>query len=231
MRIAVCDDNKTELEKIKSCFCRLHEHCTECRYFVSAKDLLSTEMPTQDMYILDIEMPDMNGLELAKKIREKDSRALFVFLTSYTKYMKDVFDVVTFDFLEKPISDEKLRQVLERAASYLNMTNRHFSFGYRANRYSIDYDRILYIEKKGRQALIHAEKEIYKTNMTVEEIWKQLDPKLFVHIHSSYIINLYNLVRKNNEIAIMRNGEELYITKGYRRELAIKHMEFVQGGM
>lgn len=81
MRIAVCDDNKTELEKIKSCFCRLHEHCTECRYFVSAKDLLSTEMPTQDMYILDIEMPDMNGLELAKKIREKDSRALFVFLT------------------------------------------------------------------------------------------------------------------------------------------------------
>ena len=105
MRIAVCDDNKTELEKIKSCFCRLHEHCTECRYLVSAKDLLSTEMPTQDMYILDIEMPDMNGLELAKKIREKDSRALFLFLTSYTKYMKDVFDVVTFDFLEKPISD------------------------------------------------------------------------------------------------------------------------------
>ena len=181
--------------------------------------------------LLDIEMPGMNGLKLAKSIREKDSRALFVFLTSYTRYMKDVFDVVTFDFIEKPISDEKLLQILERAATYLNITSQHFSFGYRASRYSLKYDRILYIEKKGRQALIHTFEDVYKTNMTLEEIWKQLNPKSFVHIHSSYIINLYNLDRKDNEIAIMRNGEKLHITKGYRRELAMRHYEFVQGGM
>lgn len=49
-----------------------------------------------------------------------------MFLTSYTRYMKDVFDVVTFDFIEKPISDEKLLQILERAATYLNITSQHF---------------------------------------------------------------------------------------------------------
>ena len=185
----------------------------------------------EQIALLDIEMPGMNGLKLAKSIREKDSRALFVFLTSYTRYMKDVFDVVTFDFIEKPISDEKLLQILERAATYLNITSQHFSFGYRASRYSLKYDRILYIEKKGRQALIHTFEDVYKTNMTLEEIWKQLNPKSFVHIHSSYIINLYNLDRKDNEIAIMRNGEKLHITKGYRRELAMRHYEFVQGGM
>ena len=194
-------------------------------------EILKTENSPYDLYILDIEMPGMNGLKLAKSIREKDSRALFVFLTSYTRYMKDVFDAVTFDFIEKPISDEKLLQILERAATYLNITSQHFSFGYRASRYSLKYDRILYIEKKGRQALIHTFEDVYKTNMTLEEIWKQLNPKSFVHIHSSYIINLYNLDRKDNEIAIMRNGEKLHITKGYRRELAMRHYEFVQGGM
>ena len=117
------------------------------------------------------------------------------------------------------------------AATYLNITSQLFSFGYRASRYSLKYDRILYIEKKGRQALIHTFEDVYKTNMTLEEIWKQLNPKSFVHIHSSYIINLYNLDRKDNEIAIMRNGEKLHITKGYRRELAMRHYEFVQGGM
>lgn len=234
MRIAVCDDNPKELERIKGCFCRIQGYDLVCSYFDSTStvmEILKTENSPYDLYILDIEMPEMNGLKLAKSIREKDSRALFVFLTSYTRYMKDVFDVVTFDFIEKPISDEKLLQILERAATYLNITSQHFSFGYRASRYSLKYDRILYIEKKGRQALIHTFEDVYKTNMTLEEIWKQLNPKSFVHIHSSYIINLYNLDRKDNEIAIMRNGEKLHITKGYRRELAMRHYEFVQGGM
>lgn len=234
MRIAVCDDNPKELERIKGCFCRIQGYDLVCSYFDSTStvmEILKTENSPYDLYILDIEMPGMNGLKLAKSIREKDSRALFVFLTSYTRYMKDVFDVVTFDFIEKPISDEKLLQILERAATYLNITSQHFSFGYRASRYSLKYDRILCIEKKGRQALIHTFEDVYKTNMTLEEIWKQLNPKSFVHIHSSYIINLYNLDRKDNEIAIMRNGEKLHITKGYRRELAMRHYEFVQGGM
>ena len=234
MRIAVCDDNPKELERIKGCFCRIQGYDLVCSYFDSTStvmEILKTENSPYDLYILDIEMPGMNGLKLAKSIREKDSRALFVFLTSYTRYMKNVFDVVTFDFIEKPISDEKLLQILERAATYLNITSQHFSFGYRASRYSLKYDRILYIEKKGRQALIHTFEDVYKTNMTLEEIWKQLNPKSFVHIHSSYIINLYNLDRKDNEIAIMRNGEKLHITKGYRRELAMRHYEFVQGGM
>ena len=234
MSIAVCDDNPKELERIKGCFCRIQGYDLVCSYFDSTStvmEILKTENSPYDLYILDIEMPGMNGLKLAKSIREKDSRALFVFLTSYTRYMKDVFDVVTFDFIEKPISDEKLLQILERAATYLNITSQHFSFGYRASRYSLKYDRILYIEKKGRQALIHTFEDVYKTNMTLEEIWKQLNPKSFVHIHSSYIINLYNLDRKDNEIAIMRNGEKLHITKGYRRELAMRHYEFVQGGM
>lgn len=234
MRIAVCDDNPKELERIKGCFCRIQGYDLVCSYFDSTStvmEILKTENSPYDLYILDIEMPGMNGLKLAKSIREKDSRALFVFLTSYTRYMKDVFDVVTFDFIEKPISHEKLLQILERAATYLNITSQHFSFGYRASRYSLKYDRILYIEKKGRQALIHTFEDVYKTNMTLEEIWKQLNPKSFVHIHSSYIINLYNLDRKDNEIAIMRNGEKLHITKGYRRELAMRHYEFVQGGM
>ena len=234
MRIAVCDDNPKELERIKGCFCRIQGYDLVCSYFDSTStvmEILKTENSPYDLYILDIEMPGMNGLKLAKSIREKDSRALFVFLTSYTRYMKDVFDVVTFDLNEKPISDEKLLQILERAATYLNITSQHFSFGYRASRYSLKYDRILYIEKKGRQELIHTFEDVYKTNMTLEEIWKQLNPKSFVHIHSSYIINLYNLDRKDNEIAIMRNGEKLHITKGYRRELAMRHYEFVQGGM
>ena len=84
MRIAVCDDNPKELERIKGCFCRIQGYDLVCSYFDSTStvmEILKTENSPYDLYILDIEMPGMNGLKLAKSIREKDSRALFVFLT------------------------------------------------------------------------------------------------------------------------------------------------------
>ena len=212
MRIAVCDDNPKELERIKGCFCRIQGYDLVCSYFDSTStvmEILKTENSPYDLYILDIEMPGMNGLKLAKSIREKDSRALFVFLTSYTRYMKDVFDVVTFDFIEKPISDEKLLQILERAATYLNITSQHFSFGYRASRYSLKYDRILYIEKKGRQALIHTFEDVYKTNMTLEEIWKQLNPKSTARISSICI----TLTGRTTRLPICETGRNCILQR------------------
>ena len=77
---------------------------------------------------------------MAKQIRETDSKALLVFLTSYTKYMPSVFEVVTFDFIPKPISEERLRVLFEKAGTYLNLTNQSFSFSYRRVRYSLKFD-------------------------------------------------------------------------------------------
>mgnify|MGYP002508020861 FL=1 len=58
------------------------------------------------LYILDIEMDDMNGISLAKSIRKFDQKSLIVFLTSHNQYVFDVFNVVVFDFLLKPITQE-----------------------------------------------------------------------------------------------------------------------------
>ena len=69
MRIAVCDDNPKELERIKGCFCRIQGYDLVCSYFDSTStvmEILKTENSPYDLYILDIEMPGMNGLKLAK---------------------------------------------------------------------------------------------------------------------------------------------------------------------
>lgn len=71
-------------------------------------------------------MPEMNGLQLAKEIRKIDAKALFVFLTGYTQYVMDVFEVITFDYISKPITVEKLESVLLKAMQYLHMIKRDF---------------------------------------------------------------------------------------------------------
>ena len=78
-----------------------------------------------DIYILDIEMHGMNGLELAKKLRANDPNAIIVFLTNYSKYVFDAFEVITFDFLIKPISFESFQKVILKSINYLSMTKKN----------------------------------------------------------------------------------------------------------
>lgn len=231
LKIAVCDDSRTDMEILESAFDKLRDYPIEYDVYFSGKELLEYSAlhdETYHLYIFDIEMPDMNGLELAKEVRERDAKALFVFLTSYTRYVMEVFDVITFDYISKPITVEKLESVLLKAMNYLDMIRQDFVFQFRKNHFRISCDDILYFEKKGRQAVIHTISETYKTNMTTEEIWKQLDEKVFSHIHVSYIVNLGHIRAIEGDEVVLDNEERFMIARSHKQSLKEKHMEFIR---
>ena len=210
MRVAICDDNQQDIERIRRYTLRMIDYAVEYVFYTRPEELLRECADAEqkpDMYILDIEMPGMDGLAVAKQIRETDSKALLVFLTSYTKYMPSVFEVVTFDFIPKPISEERLRVLFEKAGTYLNLTNQSFSFSYRRVRYSLKFDEIL------------------------NEIWEKLDERMFAAVHGSFIVNLKHVHSVSSGMVMLTDGTELGVTRGYRKELTEKHIAFVQGGM
>lgn len=231
LKIAICDDSRTDVERLECAFDKLRQYPIEYDVYFSGEELLKYYMLHEEvyhLYIFDIEMPELNGLELAKKIREKDAKALFVFLTSYTKYVMDVFDVITFDYISKPITAEKLESVLLKAMRYLNLIKQDFVFQFRKNQFRVSCDDILYFEKKGRQAVIYTNSEIYKTNMTTEELWKQLDNKVFSHIHVSYIINIAHIKAIDGDEVVLDNEERFLIARSHKQSLKEKHMEFMR---
>lgn len=126
------------------------------------------------------------------------------------------------------IAVEKLESVLLKAMQYLHMIKRDFVFQFRKNQFRISCDDIVYFEKKGRQAVIHTISENFKANMTTEEIWKQLDDKVFAHIHVSYIINLGHIRAIEGDEVVMDNEERLLIARSHKQNLKEKHMEFVR---
>ena len=234
MRIAICDDSQQDIADITRCLNRITEYLFEYDVFNKPDDLLKARLEKKthyDLYIYDIEMPEMNGIELAKTIRKTDAKAQFAFLTNYTGYMKYVFEAVTLDFIEKPITEDRLKTLIFKAMDQLQQKNQSFSFSYRKGIQNLCFDEILYFEKRGRQALIHTKETIYKTNMNLTEIWHQLDDRIFTNIHTSFIVNMRNLVSSTNGEVKLRNQECLHVTKGYRKILAEKYMEMVKGGM
>lgn len=231
LKIAICDDSKVDVGQLETALGALCGYQIEYDVYFSARDLLEYILRHREnyhLYIFDIEMPGMTGLELAREIRKSGTKALFVFLTGYSQYVMDVFDVVTFAYISKPITAKKLDQVLSRAMQYLEMVKRDFVFHFRKNQFRVSCDDILYIEKKGRQAIIHTAEEDYKANMTTSSIWEQLDSRVFIHIHLSYIINMGHLRSIEGDEAVMDSGERLLVARAHMQDLKEKHMEFVR---
>ena len=232
MKLAICDDDISILNQLEDFIERTSN--TRCNYelFSSAEELCQYEEKLNikfDFYILDIEMSPLSGLDLAKTIRARNPHALIVFLTSYPQYVYDVFEVITFDFILKPITYEKFYSVFEKASTYLHLAKLTFSFSYRKNTYSIPWESILYIEKSGRKAFIHTDDgEIYQCNITLPQIREQLDSHMFSSIHNSCIVNLSQIVFIEKEQLRLKNGTILYVARSHRQELKSQHLNFLK---
>lgn len=230
-RIAVCDDNPDSIEIIEKYFDKLNISSMYYDVYFSAEELCQYKTRNKlsyDIYFLDIEMKKMNGLELAKILRTDETNALIIFLSSHPKYVFDVFEVVTFDFLVKPISFEIFQGVLQKAFSYLNMTKKIFSFNYRKKHFNIACSEIIYIDKCRRKAFLHTPNQVYTFNMTFEDILNHLDLKLFGKIRSSCIVNLEYIQEVVRDELLLKNGELLFISRDFKQSIKKQHLHFIK---
>lgn len=231
LHIALCDDNPASIEILEKYFDILNDSTIDYDVYFSAEELyrykLNNEL-TYDIYILDIEMQGMNGLELAKTIRTNEPNALIIFLTSYSEYVFDVFEVITFDFLLKPITFKRFQKVLQKASTYLNMNKKLFSFSYCKKNFSIPCSEIMYIDKSGRKAFLHTPKSTYTLNMTLSNILTHVDPNVVGKIRSSCIVNLEYVQEVVRDELLLKNGESLFVSRNYRHTIKSQHLNFIR---
>lgn len=151
MKIAICDDDIRFTGKIEEILEGCVKKSVECDVFLSAEELLDVverDGKGYQMYVLDIEMKEISGMEGAAKIREQDQNAIIIFMTSHVEKMPEAFDVNAFHYLIKPIDEEKAGEVFLRAVKKLEADKKFFTFQVGRQNYITAYENIRYFESQ-----------------------------------------------------------------------------------
>ena len=197
-RFAICDDSQEDIKYIEKL---IREWNKQTGYQIRIDRFPSGEAflfayeddPGVDVLFLDIEMKELSGIELAQKLRELGSRVQIVFVTGYMEYIAQGYDVEALHYLLKPVTEEKLRGVLDRAMERLKNRERELVITMSEGIIRIPLTEIRYLEVLGNYVTIHG-RESYSVKRTLSQLEELLDER-FYRIHRSYIVNL-QLVRK-----------------------------------
>lgn len=232
IRIGICDDAIEQLqmqkEMVRNITYRMSLN-TEIGCFQSGEDLLYEieRKGSMDMILLDIEMGGINGVETARRIREKDSRAILIFISFYDQYCKEMISVQPFAFIDKPVLESQLEAVLRRALKVMGEKEEIFEYTYKKVPYKILVRKIRYFESNKREISLYSTDgtySFYKKLDEVEKQFEQMDTK-FIRISKSYLINMNYIKEFRYEKVIMDDGREMKIGPRYKDRIRKSYIE------
>ena len=225
-RIAICDDlqeNTNIVANIVEEWAMIKQLNVQTRKFLSGEDLLA-ELEIEgdfNIVLLDIELKGgIDGITLAMKMREMNKRFCLIFISQYERYYRDVFKAYPFQYLEKPVSKERMMETLNRALSNCLDLNESFLFRFKNHTRSIRLREILYFASDKRVIRIYMENgDIYTYYEKLDELEVQLKESgfMFLRIHQSYLVNAAQIEQYHPKYVIIRSKQRLPISAKKRK--------------
>lgn len=216
--IAVCDDDPSQLENLSkklSLYAEAHHVRFLIKTYISAEAFLFDfeENRNVDLLLLDIEMCEMNGIELAKKVRAENETIQIIFITGYPDYMNQGYDVDALHYLLKPVSTDKLFEVCDRFMKAVETQPRFFLFSVGKDVVRLYEKELFYGEAQGHYIILHTKQDELKLRTTMPELEKQLGEGFF-RASRSFIVNLRYVTRITKTDIILENGTAVPLSKG-----------------
>ena len=223
LKCAVVDDEPMAREIIETYIAKTPnlELIASCKN--AAEAILFAQENEVDLFFLDINMPEISGLSLAKIIHKKTQ---IIFTTAYREYAIDGFNLNVVDYLLKPIAFDRFLQAVQKVSlSEITATKNDFMF-VRSDRkmVKIDFNSIFYIESLSDYLKIFTTEKTIIIRETISSLEEKLPSKKFIRIHRSFIISLKNITSYTSEF-IEINHKALPISRSYKESVLQKLAE------
>lgn len=195
--------------------------------FESAEELFKRE-EAFDLYFLDIEMPKMDGMMLAKIIREKYGlKPEIVFVTSKEMAVFDAFSVDALGFIRKAFLETDFENTMKKYMQKWKCRNQKYEFKTEDMLIYKSEEQILFAEVYGHRLILHCADGKYEMRGTIDDLAGRLPGENFVEPHRGYLVNCRYIEHIENDILILDNGMRIPLSKRKRDEVRKKFLQYM----
>lgn len=239
MKIVLCDDNIQDLIKIEKMVFKYKTICPdrniELEKFSDPLRLCHSilEGNLSDVYILDVLMPELTGIELGNQIRKSKSESIIIYITSSDDYALDAYGVYAHRYILKPVSEDKLFEALDYSFSYKKEKQDFIYLVKMKGRIAqVYYSKIEYIENANRRLEVHTVNgEILKSlviRKSFEEETQDIVKKNNFHqVHKSFLVNFDYVKQLTQNSIMMKSGKKVPVSKARAAKVKREYLLFV----
>ena len=199
--------------------------------FHDGLEILDAYSPDFDIILMDIMLPHLDGMKTAKRIREKDSEVVIIFITNMANYAIHGYEVNALDFVVKPVKYFQFALKLKKALETVRNKKEKFLFlPVDGEKRKVSVRDIYYLETYNHNLYVHTRDSVIEFYGTLQAMEKELESSFFVRCHSGYLVNLYHVTSYRDEYVVV--GEERIPISRPKKKVFLKAvMDYIGKGL
>lgn len=194
------------------------------RHYFDPIDIIN-EAKDQSIVLMDIDMPNMDGILAASKLRKTNKELVIIMLTSKRERFKDAFKVGASRFVTKPIDKEELYEAIENALKDIDSDER-LTVNLSGGEKELKQDKIYLLEVVRNKVNIYLKDNCISVNEPLKNLEERLNSKKFVKVHKSYIVNMKYIKSISGRLIVLENGIKASISARREKEVLDKLFEY-----
>ena len=232
MKIAICDDSLKDAKYLQELCLSIDILLdTTINVYTSANKLLQlyeTGTANYDLLFLDVEMLEMDGITLGKKIKALSKDTIIVFTTSYPQFAIDAFECEALNYILKPCGKEKVESVLNKAITKYTLAHQYHIAKCRNQTYRIPINDIYYIECCRKHIIYHLKDRTIETVSKLSSVYEALCDFGFYQVHQGYIVNFDKVYDFKDYTVVLDDYRTVMVSVRKKREVLLAYAKYAE---
>ena len=229
--LVLCDDDVMFLElleeKISEQMQKNGAACQVKRY-PDSRQMLDHLTEEDELYVLDIDMPEVSGMELAKALLEKNPKASILFISNHEEMVFEAIRYQPFRFIRKEHLEEELPEAVNAWLEKKKRENSTIEITAKSGNVLLFLTDILYMESNRHYLMIHCGEQVYEVRGKISDYEKLLKGHGFVRVNVAYLVNCQYIRALRAKKVTLTNGMELNIGQNRQEEIKHTYMEYIR---